>query len=625
MGRFRLIPRPEAVVDMDTALAAVEYLRTRPLLAVDTETTGLRRPVDRTIILAISDGVRRFAIWPEVALVFQDLLEDPEKTLIMHNANFDCWMLYNIGIHVYRKSPRDRYRVVDTMILHHVLNSEAGHGLKELAKLFLGIDMISFKKTFNTSSSSEFEATFLDLNNVDTTAAYASLDAYATFHLYKKLRRELIQVPSEFGTMWDYYTQYEMKLTKVLWYMELGGVRVDRDRLLAMAPVLESKLVEVQRWYAKNTGSLLINLNSPAQLNSIFFGKLKRKPVSFTDTGAPQLTAAILEAWADDGCEFSQQLLEYKETSKQLNTYVLGAMGLLTPESRIHTTFKQMVAKTGRLSSTDPNLQNQNPIIREAYVADEGGRLRASDYAQLEMRVLAHRSGDANLVNPIRAGKDLHSATAAVMFDIAYEAVHGAQLRKDAGDQKLAGDVELLGMRSGAKTINFGLLYGQGARKLAKTLGVPLKRAEELMSAYFKALPGVNAYLKEEIARARELGYCTTHLGRRRYLSGYQSLERGDVASAERKTKNTPIQGTAAELVGSAMIKLFESRVLMDYQVSQRIQVHDEVVFAMPAEVEHEPVVNRVIDDCMAHPFSKDLLVPLETSTKYGDNWLQCK
>lgn len=624
MSRFTLLPPATGVFSAEHAREVATRLRACRVLAVDTETTGLSRPRDRAIIVAISDGRDRYAIWPDAIPVFQELLEDKSITLVMHNANYDCWMLRNIGIDVYRNCARREYRVHDSMVMHHLVNSEAAHSLKVLAKSYLKIEMESFQKTFDMRSESETETALMDPANREKAVAYASLDAYATLKLYYKLKKELLAVPSKFGTMWDYFLQHEAKLTKVLYYMERAGVRIDTGALSRLIPVFEQELVEIQAWFAKSTNQLLINLGSTAQMQNLFFNTLGRKPVSFTATGAPSLTASVLQGWEDD-CEYAEKLLRYREVDKQLGTYVLGILGLVTSSGRIHASFNQNIARTGRLSSSDPNLQNQHPRIREAFVADDDCILRASDYGQLEMRILAHRSGERALVLPIREGRDLHSATASVMFNVTYDVINAAKVRDDGGLPPLPGDSDLLKKRKAAKAINFGLLYGQGARKLAKTLGVHVDEAKGLIKNYFTALPKVNKHLAHEIATARENGFCTTILGRRRPLPGYLSLVPGDVAAAERKTKNTPIQGSAAEVVAAAMIKIFESTLLESAGIEQLIQVHDEILFSIPARYKDDLDLLREIDMCMEHPLPEDLIVPLGISTKYGNNWLACK
>jgi DNA polymerase-1 len=629
MGMFSVLPEPVRVADPDEALEVVERLRAKPILAVDTETTGLSRQKDRAIILAISDGEERWAIWPEVIPYFKDLLEDPEIKLIMHNANFDCWMLLNIGIDVYRHAQHNHYRVYDTMVMHALVDDTLAHDLKFLSKHYLGIDMVPFKAVFGKQlRKRKLHEVLLDAENEDIVCNYAALDAYATYKLFFEVREELLtlEIPDdEYPTLWDYYVKTELPFTRVLWEMERHGVVINRDDLLEQAPIIEDKLLSIQKWFGRATGRLYVNLKSNDQMGEFFFGDLGRRPLSHTEKGKPQLNKDVLGKWAKDGCDYAEKLLEYRDLDKKLGTYISNLLEKIHVDGKIHASFNQTGARTGRLSSSDPNLQNQPPYIRSAYLPSSGYTLLAADYAQLEMRILAHLSGDNTLSESIRSGLDVHSSTAAKMFKVPYEDIIKAR-RKDDNDEEISEyEKKLLGHRKGAKAINFGLMYGQGAGALAGTLGCHIDEARLLIKQYFSAFPKVTKYFKRAIGDARDVGFCSTILGRRRLVPGLRSRVGGDVAQAERKVKNSPIQGSAADITKMAMVKLWEDPLVTKSGCRMIIQVHDEIVFEIPNEWSEDKELNERIAYLMGHPFYFDLDVPLETTSKYGSNWLECK
>lgn len=644
MSKFRLLPPAEAIETAEAAQSLVEELRGAKILAVDTETTGLNRPGDYAIILAVSDGERRWAIWPAGIPAFQDLLENPEVKLILHNANFDQWMLRNAGIDLDRHARPDHYRVYDTMVMHALLHDHAPHDLKTLAREYLGIEMIPFSTVFSKDlrkrrdgGHKSLEDVLLAPENRDTVLNYAALDAYATFLLFVELREELrlakiTKWGSPYDSLWDYYLQTEVPFTKVLWHMELAGVSIDQEDLLARKPELEAKILTLEKWFIKETGNLSINLKSTPQLSKLFFETFNYTPFSYTEKGAPQLNAAALERWATDGCEFSRNLLEHRDLHKKLKTYVIGILkSICVRTGRLHATFNQTGARTGRLSSSSPNLQNQPAYIRSAYIAKPGHRLKVSDYAQLEMRILAHVSRDETLCKAILSGQDVHTATAAKMFKVPYGDIMEARriddLPEGHPEKYELSDYQngLLLKRKAAKTINFGLMYGQGPGKLAFSLGIRLDEAKKFIDQYFKTFPKVTTYFSRAIDAATTVGYCQTVLGRRRLVPNLLSAIRGDAAQAKRKVKNSPIQGSAADITKMAMLKLWEDPLIRASGAKMLVQVHDEVVIEVPEEFEHNDAFNHRVRDLMEHPLPFDLEVPLEITTKYAQNWAEAK
>lgn len=632
MGLFNLLPPAIAVKEVEHAEKVVNELMESRILAFDTETTGLSRVKDRAVILAISDGDSRWAIWPQCFHVFKPLLENPELKLVAHNANYDAWMLRNVGIDIYRHASRAHYRLYDTMVMHALVDDQAKHDLKSLSKEYLDIEMVPFKQVFGSLMRKyKLHELLLDPDNEEIVCNYASLDAYATYHLAIALMDELKFAEIEgmenpvYSDLWSYYICTEVPFTRVLYEMELNGISASKDELLQQAPEMEQKRLDIQKWFGRQTQRMLINLNSTAEMGDVFFGVLGKRPVSHTQEGKPQLNKASLEIWSRNGCEYADKLLEYRDLDKKLGTYITNLLGHIHRDGRVHATFNQTGARTGRLSSSDPNMQNQPPYIRGAFKPESGYQLLAADYAQLEMRVLAHFSKDETLISAINGGQDVHTATAAKMYKVSYDAIMEARRKDDDDEDLLPSDKELLQFRKGAKAINFGLMYGQGAGALAGTLKCSMDEARGLIRQYFQAFPRITEYFNRAIKQATADAYSTTILGRRRQLPGVRSSIKSERAQAERRVKNSPIQGTAADITKLAMIKLYEDDLIHNLGVKLLLQIHDEVVMEVPDHVVDNKEFNDRVVDLMMHPFTFDLAVPLETSSKYGDNWLECK
>ena len=303
MGMFALLPEAIRVDNAQSAKKALADLGEKSILAVDTETTGLSRTKDFAIILALSDGVNRYAVWPQSIPAFKDLLENPEVKLIAHNANFDQWMLLNSGIDLSKYCKRDHYRVYDTMVMHALLDDTSAHDLKSTTKEYLGIEMVPFKSVFGTQMRKRtLQDILLDPENGEVVSNYASLDAYATYKLFFSLREQLgnLYIDRQ-NTMWDYYVNSELKFTKVLWEMERVGILIDKAELVGRAPKIEEELLSIQKWFGRKMKQLYVNPNSGGQMSELFFGVLRREPISYTDKGKPQLNKAVLDRWAKDG------------------------------------------------------------------------------------------------------------------------------------------------------------------------------------------------------------------------------------------------------------------------------------------------------------------------------------
>ena len=359
MGKFAVLPPTMLIKTRQEAEVALAQLRVGKggkrsrVVAVDTETTGLSRQRDYALIMSLSTGPNRYAIWPEAFSYFTEYLEDPELQLLMWNANFDTWMLRNAGIDIYRNCGRTDYRVFDAMIMHALDYDDRPHTLKYAAKEMLGIVMVDFKTTFGAQMRTRsLHEIFLDPKNEPVVANYAGLDAYATFALAIALQKKLLATNTgveEYPTLWDYYRHTEVPFTRVLFECESNGIGLDKDRLIAIAPDLDRKMIAIMRWFVKKTKKVGINLNSNPQMIELFFGDLGYRPPSYTDKGAPQLAQKWLERIASDGCVYADKLLAYRDLKKKQSTYVRGLLKL-EHRGRIHTTYKQAGARTGRLS-----------------------------------------------------------------------------------------------------------------------------------------------------------------------------------------------------------------------------------------------------------------------------------
>lgn len=641
MGRFCVLP-PNSVVktpeDVERMLLDIEN-HWSP--AIDTETTGTDRTKDYAVLISISTGSNRYTIFPQVFDLVKPYIEHPLRKWRFWNAPFDIAMLRNIGINIDRHTAHDVYHAHDGMVMHHLEDDTKPHSLKFAAKQILGIEMKEFMDVFGDQirAGRSNEEIFLDPANEEMVTMYAGLDAYTTYwctaHLIRSLKSA--EIPGPYKTLWEYYEENQLPLIRVLYEAEKIGIKIDTHVLQSMGPEFDKKLAVLDKWFVKETGNPAFNVSSTKHLSEHLFGRLGYKPVKLTPGGAPSTDVTTLTVYAGNGCEFSKKVLEYRHIEKQLGTYVIGLLKLATKEGRIHTSFKMSVARTGRLSSSNPNLQNQILDIRLAYVADEGMVLTAWDYDQLEMRVTAHFSGDPKMAEAIATGKDLHTFTAAMMFGVPYDEIMTARAREEeVAEAKRKGreytplterELHCLFCRKSAKAINFGLLYGMGPSKLARTLGIPVDEAKKLIKLYFKTFPGVEEHFRREIARAKKEGAVYTILGRRRRLPRVWSRFSGDVAQAERQVKNTPIQGSAADIVACAMIQLYESKIIRKYGARIVLQVHDEIVLLVPEAAEKSKEFNDEIRRIMENPLPKEVKfrVKLTTSGKYGENWKQCK
>lgn len=522
----------------------------------------------------------------------RSFLADSTVEKIGHNLKYDLIVLERAG------APLGGV-LRDSMIASYVLDpSRRSHGLDALA-----LEILAHKTTTyaDVAGSGRKEIPFSEVPLAQA-RDYACEDADCAWRLWHRFRSEL-----ETHALLELYEELEIPLVPVLADMEKAGVRVDVDVLGVMSKRLRSELTAIEEEIFKVAGTEF-NLNSTHQLRDVLFTRLELPVLKRTKTG-PSTDASVLEELAAEGHQVPRLMMEYRELEKLRNTYVDALPKLVHPETgRIHTSFNQTVAATGRLSSSDPNLQNI-PIrtslgreVRKAFVADAGHVILGVDYSQIELRVLAHFSGDAPLVEAFRNGVDVHRQTAAVIFDIDIDEVTSTQ-------------------RGQAKTINFATLYGQGAFSLGRQLGIPREQAQEFIDQYFDRFSGVRAFLDAQVEQAKEKGFVETLMGRRRYVPELKSRNWNIRQFGERIAQNTPIQGTAADLIKKAMLDVAEALRAEATSTRMLLQVHDELLFEVPeAEV---AAVRAVVVDRMEGALRLD--VPLVAEWGVGASWYDAK
>ncbi|MEK9499932.1 DNA polymerase I [Gaopeijia maritima] len=520
------------------------------------------------------------------------LLADPEVALVGHDLKTTLLLLKRAG------SPLGG-GLRDAMVASYVLDpGRRSHDLDALA-----MEILAHRTTPRDEvvGKGRQRIGFAEVA-LDAARDHACERVDCAWRLWSRFEPEL-----EEHALLPLFDDLEMPLVPVLARMEERGIRVDTEVLHEMSTKLRGELALIEEEIYKLAG-MEFNLNSTPQLREVLFDRLELPVLKKTKTG-PSTDASVLEELAADGHEVPRLMLEYRELEKLRNTYVDALPRLVhRTTGRIHTSFNQTVAATGRLSSSDPNLQNI-PIrtalgreVRKAFVADQGFQLLGVDYSQIELRVLAHFSGDAPLVEAFRKGIDVHRQTAAVIFDVDIEEVGAAQ-------------------RAQAKTINFATLYGQGAFSLARQLGISREMAQSFIDQYFERFRGVRAFLDAQVEQAKEKGYVTTLLGRRRYVPELKSRNWNVRQFGERVAQNTPIQGTAADMIKKAMLEVDEGLESGGFGARMLLQVHDELLFEVPVEEMdsvRELVVSRM-EGAMA------LEVPLVAEWGVGDSWYDAK
>lgn len=581
-----------------TDLPEIQRYLQRDLLAFDTETTSLDITQLELVGVSLANTGEeaiyipiRHRTGPNVDQAFLSLLkqwaEDPEKKKIGHNLKYDLNVLRRYGIEL-------KGIAGDTMILSYLLDPDApqGHGLDPLAERLLKYEPTRYEEVVRSGDFSDLP--------VETASLYSGEDVILTQRLYELLLPRLKE-----ERLYELYERVELPLIPILASMEWWGIRVNPDKL----QTLRAKVLERMERIAEEIFAMVghpFNLQSPRQVEAVLFDELKlsEKGIRRTKTGVRTTSAEALERLRS-AHPVVEKILEHRTLAKLLRTYIDSLLASISPiTKRIHPQFHQAVAATGRITSQDPNLQNipiRDPLgarLRSAFEAEPGFLFVGVDYSQLELRIMAHLSGDSALLSAFQQGEDLHRKTASELFHVPMEEVT-PELRRQA------------------KTINFGLIYGMGPQRLAEELQIPLSEAEGILERYFARYPGVRRYQEEVIRSAEERGYVTTILHRKRWIPGIRSPDRRERAQAERMAINTPIQGSAADLMKLAMIEL--DRLLKERSPRSRIllQVHDELLIEVPEE-EVEGILPS-IEACLTGVYP--LSIPLTLHLGVGRTW----
>ena len=570
-----------------------------PEFCFDTETTGLDIFTDR--IVGLSLAVVPHEAWyvsfteentPEFASIVKPLFEDEKIAKIGQNIKFDWMVLRRLGIVV-------RGRKYDTMILHYLLDPESRHGMNALSERYLDYKPIEIETLIGKGS----KQLTMDLVNIERVKEYAAEDADVTL----QLKQKLYPMVEEMGLQ-HLYSEIEEPMIEVLADIEMAGVRIDTPALDAFGVELSRRLAELENEIRVEAGEASLNINSARQLGEVLFGKMRiaEKP-KMTKTKQFCTDEEYLQTFARKH-RIVDLILEYRGVKKLLSTYVEALPQLVNRATgRIHTSFNQAVTATGRLSSANPNLQNipvreeMGRRIRMAFIpSDDDHVLLSADYSQVELRLMAHLSGDESLISAFEHGEDIHAATAARLFGKPLDEVTSEERRR-------------------AKTANFGIIYGISAFGLSQRLEIPRKEAKELIEGYFASYPKVREYMERVVEKAKEEGFVSTIFGRRRYLNDIASQNAVARGLAERNAVNAPIQGSAADIMKIAMIEVHRRFAAEGIRSRVILQVHDElVVDTLRSEQEQ---VARIVTECMEH--AADLRVRLLVDYGIGKNWLE--
>ena len=570
-----------------------------PEFCFDTETTGFDIFNDR--IVGLSLAVEPFKAWyvpflekdtPEYAEIVRPLFEDEKIAKIGQNIKFDLMVLRRLGITI-------RGRMYDTMILHYLLDPESRHNMNALAEKYLNYKPIEIETLIGKGS----KQLTMDLVNVERVKEYAAEDADVTLQLKQALYPMIEQIGLQ-----HLYFEIEEPMIAVLADIEMAGVRIDSEALAVYAVELNRKLAELEAAIRTEAGEPNLNINSARQLGEVLFGKMRiaEKP-KMTKTKQFCTDEDYLQSFARKH-RIVDLILEYRGVKKLLSTYVEALPQLVNRSTgRIHTSFNQAVTATGRLSSTNPNLQNipvrddMGRRIRKAFIpSDDDHLLLSADYSQVELRLMAHLSGDESLIAAFEHGEDIHAATAAKLFNKTLDEVTSEERRR-------------------AKTANFGIIYGISAFGLSQRLEIPRKEAKEIIDGYFASYPGVKKYMDNVVEKAKEEGFVSTIFGRRRYLNDIASHNAIARGLAERNAVNAPIQGSAADIMKIAMINVHRRFAAEGIRSRVILQVHDELVVDMLRSEQER--VTAIVTECMES--AAQLKVRLIADAGVGGNWLE--
>jgi DNA polymerase I len=598
----------QSVQDIETLRQVAKKMEQAGIFAFDTETTSLRVqdaecvglslcatagesyyvPVGHCALGDLKQKVSGQLGWDDLKAVLVPIFENPNIKKIGQNLKYDIQVLRRHGIHV-------QGAYADTLLQSYLIDPTQSHGLDALALKYLHHKNIAYDEVTGKGKN---QINFAEVE-IQKAAEYAAEDADATWRLHQILFPQV-----EDGALGKLFFEIEMPLVEVLADMEYTGVLVDEARLKQMSVELEQGMGVLEKVIYELAGEP-VNINSPKQLSALLFQKLKLPVIKKTKTGI-STDESVLIALADEH-EICGKILKYRELGKLRSTFVEGLLQQIHSQTgRVHTHYNQTVTATGRLSSSNPNLQNI-PIggdpqydVRAAFIARNGCELLSADYSQVELRLLAHMSQDAELLRAFRNDEDVHSHTGKLIF----------------GTTEVTSE-----QRRVAKTINFGVVYGQTAFGLSKTLGIPVGQAKEFIDRYFARYHGVQQYMRSLIEKTRQTGFAYTELGRRRAIPEIHSQNRMMREMAERTAINTPLQGTAADMIKKAMVAIY--RQIQNQKLESRmiLQVHDELVLEVPhsEKTAVEAIVVREMEAALA------LSVPLKVEYGWGPSWQAAK
>ena len=590
------------VTDWDGLQSWLDRARAAPCVALDTETTSLEPMLARLVGISLCIAPGQACYIPvahrgsqaqdqlprsEVLAKMKAWLEDPTPTKLLHHAKYDTHIFANEGIDLQGVAH-------DTMLQAYVLESHRGVGLDELGQRYLGVKGVTFEELCGKGA----HQICFDEVDLDRATQYACEDADFTRRLHDVLRPQVNN-----DARLEFVYQLEMKVSRVLFEIERTGVKIDSAELGRQSHVLGQEMLELEQ-RAYTLAGQPFNLNSPKQLGEILFGKMQLPVVRKTAGGAPSTDEEVLTKLAED-YPLPKVLLEYRSLAKLKSTYTDKLPRMVNAATgRVHTHYAQAAVITGRLASSEPNLQNI-PVrseagrrVREAFVAS-AGVIVSADYSQIELRVMAHVSNDANLQRAFAAGEDIHRATASEVF--------GVSLTDVSIDQRRA-----------AKAINFGLIYGMGAFGLGSNLGITRDAAQSYIDRYFARYPGVAQYMAETRTLAHAQGYVETVFGRRLWLADINAAG-ARRAGAERAAINAPMQGTAADLIKLAMVAVQNWLNSERLQTKMVMQVHDELVLDVP--INELDQIRVKLPELMCDVAT--LKVPLVAEVGVGPNWEQ--
>ena len=578
----------------------IKKLLTSEILALDTETTGTD-PMDAELVgmsFSITENQAFYVPVPaereeaiKIVREFEPVFKNEKSLKVGQNIKYDMLVLQNYGIEV-------RGKLFDTMVAHYVLQPELRHNMDYLAEIYLHYQTIHIEELIGPKGKGQKNMRDLSPQEV---YLYACEDADVTLKLKNILEQELKKNDAE-----KLFYEIEMPLVPVLVNIESNGVRLDTEALKQSSEHFTTRLQSIEKEiYTLAEGEF--NIASPKQVGEILFDKLKIvEKAKKTKTGQYVTSEEVLESLRNKH-DIIGKILEYRGLKKLLSTYIDALPQLINPQTgRIHTSFNQTVTATGRLSSSNPNLQNipirdeDGKEIRKAFIPDDGCSFFSADYSQIELRIMAHLSEDKNMIDAFLSGYDIHAATAAKIYKVDIKEVTADMRRK-------------------AKTANFGIIYGISVFGLAERMNVDRKEAKELIDGYFETYPQVNSYMDKSIQVAREHGYVETIFHRKRFLPDINSRNAVVRGYAERNAINAPIQGSAADIIKVAMARIYERFKAEGLKAKMILQVHDELNFSVPAK--EKEIVEQVVIEEMEKAYR--MHVPLKADCGWGTNWLE--